>query len=146
MSAVRYSGGVRIRVTWVDVAGLRDGGHYRCCLSRGDSGGWTVRTTQYVGSNLQHGSGIGIDSPEAFDSAASAALSFASNSETAEDDNPSAWWNTAAHDAGLTGWHVGRSPKQAWPPYRVPCQTIRCLGEVFPGNACSKCKAWMAPR
>lgn len=117
MSALRYSGEVTIRVTWLDTPGRnheRHGGHYRCTLSRMD-GAKRVSTTQYVGAPAFLPRGEGIDSSAAFDSTAGAALSFASNEETAEDDDPSGWSDVAAYAIDGSGWHVGRSKSKAWP-------------------------------
>jgi hypothetical protein len=99
MSALRYSGALRIRVTYVDPkAG------YRCAIS-GDG----IRRTIWVGAPncLSHA----VDSSEAFDETAHAALSFA-------DDEDSGIGDKAA--ATPEGWHIGRSGPNAWPRKGVP--------------------------
>lgn len=75
MSALRYSGDARVRVTYLDTAALpwswyRNGG-YRCFV-RTDSGA-TYSCVVGAPQILEHA----VDSPEAFDDAAKAALSFA---------------------------------------------------------------------
>jgi hypothetical protein len=119
MSALRYSGEVTIRVTWIDTPGRNNhGGHYRCTLSRTINKGtqWEKRvsTTQYVGAPAFLERGVGIDSSEAFDDTAHAALSFASNEETAEDDDPNGWAEHAAYKADGSGWLIARAPAKRW--------------------------------
>jgi hypothetical protein len=112
VSALRYSGEVTIRVTWIDKVDVRPhGGHYRCTLSRIESNR-RVTTTQYVGAPacLTHA----IDCSEAFDDTAHAALSFASNRETAEDDDPNGWAEVAAYKADGSGWLIARAPAKRW--------------------------------
>lgn len=112
MAANRYSGDLRIRVAYIDAkpgdvysdGTLRDrNGKYRCHIR--PIGNRFVHTTVYVGAPavLSHA----VDSPEAFDSAAHAALSFALNDG----------WPVEAHAAWVdnAGWHIGRSPSKAWP-------------------------------
>lgn len=75
MSAKRYSGSIVIRVTYLDYAHTgRLDGEYRCFLRRADG---KARTTIYVG--VPASTKLPVDSPEAFDAAARAAISFAHN-------------------------------------------------------------------
>ena len=116
MSTLRFSGEVTIRITIVDVPHGAHGIQYRCHLSRVENAGsqWErrVTTTQYVGAPRHLSEAI--DSSKAFDDTAHAALSFASNRETAEDD-PLGWGDVAAYKLDGSGWHVGRSKMKAWP-------------------------------
>lgn len=117
MSALRYSGEIRIRVTWIeDTSGphVATHGKYRCFL-RGPSG---MATTVIVNAPayLSHA----VDSPEAFDDATRAALSFADRDAEAskragEDWTHNSWGDYAASGVGGSGWHVGRVPSRAWP-------------------------------
>ena len=103
MSTLRYSGEIRIRVTYLD-GSLTTAPRYRCFL-RGP-GDLTATIIVNAPAYLSHA----VDSPEAFDDAAHAALSFAEN-----DDRD---WSVHAHaafKADGTGWHVGRTPSAAWP-------------------------------
>jgi len=52
-----------------------------------------------------------VDSPEAFDEVASAALSFA----LAESQPVSEIDSLAASDFEGTGWHIGRTKEERWP-------------------------------
>jgi hypothetical protein len=72
MTAIRYSGDARIRVTYLDevLPDNRNGG-YRCFV-RTDSGE-TYSCVVGVPQVLEHA----VDSPEAFDDVAKAALAFA---------------------------------------------------------------------
>lgn len=101
------------RVTYLEWAGetFSDGtfrnrnGSYRCFLTA--PGG---STTIHVGApaSLSHA----VDSPEAFDAAAHAAIREADN-EGGENDTR--WGEIAAYDLEGSGWHIGRSPAKAWP-------------------------------
>jgi hypothetical protein len=114
MSTLRYSGEIRIRVTYLDHAKpLRPNGRYRCFL-RGPGG---MRTTIIVGAPafLSHG----VDSPEAFDDAARSALAFADHEDC---DTPSCdgsrcdtWSRHTAWNADGSDRHVGRTLANAWP-------------------------------
>jgi hypothetical protein len=111
MSTMRYSGEIRIRITYLEPYLAGDGapagrstmsnGEYRCFLREPDGMGTTI----HVGAPafLTHA----VDSPEAFDAVARAALSFAHN----------AGWPVEAHAPWVDGaaWHIGRSPAKAWP-------------------------------
>lgn len=102
MSTLRYSGEIRIRITYLDAHGevFIDGtprapnGKYRCFLQA--KGG--ARTTVYVGApaSLSHA----VDSPEAFDDTAHAAIAFAN-------DEDSQWGDYAASNED--GYHIVRS-------------------------------------
>lgn len=111
MSTQRFSGELRIRVTYVDIAGQYLG-QYRCHIVApgGD------RITIFVGARLEHGSGICVDSPESFDDAARASVAFADHETGMKDGySGSEWSKHAAYDTDLTGIHVGRSLATAWP-------------------------------
>ena len=111
MSAIRYSGRARIRVTYIDpvVGDHNPHGKYRCTIT---AEGTKQRAVVLFGATLEHGSGIGVDSPEAFDSAAHAALSFADDSSAEANEQFDSGTYAATND---TGWHIGRSPAKAWP-------------------------------
>ena len=97
MSALRYCGAVRIRVTYLELrqADTRaPNGSYRCHITCGADS-----VTQYVGAPLCLSGAV--DSPEAFDSAAHAALSF---TEVA------ASWITENADYTDQGWAIRRKP------------------------------------
>lgn len=50
---------------------------------------------------------VAVDAPEAFDSAAHAALSFADDERR---------WGIEEHAAfGESGWHIGRTKEERWP-------------------------------
>jgi len=110
MSTLRYSGSLRIRVTYVEYNGetFSDGtprspnGQYRCYI-KDTNGGTPFKITVWVGTPayLEHA----VDSPESFDSAAHAALSFA-------DDDNGRVSDRAAHTG--SGWHIGRSITDVW--------------------------------
>jgi hypothetical protein len=71
MSAKRYSGSISIRVTYLDYPHTgRFNGEYRCFLRANNA-----RCTIYVG--VPASTLLPVDSPEAFDSAARAAIGFA---------------------------------------------------------------------
>ena len=86
MSTQRYSGSVRVRVTYVEprcgtpeerrIQDRYPHGQYRCVVVLG-----TTKRTVWIGAVLKHGSGIGVDSSEAFDAAAHAAISFADHED-----------------------------------------------------------------
>jgi len=72
MSAIRYSGDARVRVTYVEPqAGEIGNGSYRCFVRT--SGGEKYSCIVGAPAFLDHA----VDSPEAFDGAARAALAFA---------------------------------------------------------------------
>jgi hypothetical protein len=102
VSARRYSGEVRIELTLVPAPNMPHGEQYRCDISlRGVRLG-----TQYVGipAHLEHA----IDSPEAFDAAARAALSFAVDEEERGERD---WRGFADHcELGPDGWIVRCAP------------------------------------
>jgi hypothetical protein len=116
MSTLRYSGEIRIRVTYLDVA--YDGpdtqarlgnGRYRCFL-RGPGGMTTtviVNAPQYLTR--------AVDSPEAFDDAARASISFADDKSEGEQLPCYTWAHLAAHVIDRSEWHVGRTEAHAWP-------------------------------
>lgn len=129
MSAMRYSGELRIRVTYLEPWGAgtpapagrstRPHGEYRCYISVGSvgvgSGGnsWIKRDGKKAcGAKIIVGAPAvlshAVDSPEAFDNAAATALSFAHDEGWPVESH-------AAYDAELTDWHIGRSPAKARP-------------------------------
>ena len=106
MSTMRYSGEIRIRITYIATAGIGLGGlapqggtsgYYRCFLR-------AVGFRQGEGRTIQVGAPAhltnAVDSPEAFDDAARAAIAFA------QDENPG-WDDLAAYNED--GYHVARS-------------------------------------
>lgn len=124
MSALRYSGEIRIRVTYrdarrddvyIDGTPRNPNGSYRCYL-RGPVG---ARATIIIGAPtfLPHG----VDSPKAFDDAARAALAFAEaeadEAQRAGGDYES-WGNRCAWVSDLSDRHVGRTEAHAWPMLR----------------------------
>lgn len=103
MSTYRYSGRLRIRVTYVDPkAGDMHNGQYRCTVAVPGLKHYRV----WVGAPayLEHA----VDSPEAFDGAAHAAISFA-------DADDSSVGESASSTREGDGWHVGRSEREAYP-------------------------------
>jgi hypothetical protein len=102
--ATRYSGEAVVRVTWVDTTktSCPHGGHYRATVSVRGRNLWsgTICAPQHLT--------MGVDSPEAYDDTARAALAFA------EDDVGSEVGDHVAFDADLTDRWVGRSPRDAW--------------------------------
>jgi hypothetical protein len=70
MSAIRYTGQITIRVTYVDARGA-----YRCALRGPDNMRHTIYVTAPVASR------IAVDSSEAFDYAARAAVAFADDEQ-----------------------------------------------------------------
>lgn len=141
MSAFRYSGRVRIRVTYREA--MHGNGSYRCTLrafgsdtlSFVSSGGYkgkpVARETIIVGAPAILPRGEGVDSPEAFDSAARAAIAFADSRADAlrEDGKDSFRWSEAAAIAPEDdphAYHVGRAPLQAFPP-RVDGRKVSIL-------------------
>jgi hypothetical protein len=114
MSAIRYSGELRIRVTLLDITDSNGRYQYRCHV-RGPADAKTV----FVGSPASIGHAI--DSTEAFDSVAHAAISFA------DDAGSDTFSSRAATKVDGSGWHIGRNAKAAWP---------RVLPE---GAKCSQC-------
>ena len=108
MSTIRYSGNITVRVTYLEpyLAGdkcpanrsTRTNGEYRCFIKSPDRS-----TTIVVGAPeaLSHG----VDSPEAFDDAARAAIAFASDEDLHYGDL--AYQNSR-------GIVVGRRPSRRW--------------------------------
>lgn len=113
--SVRYSGVVTIRITYRDASTsdvYPDGtprnfnGTYRCVLSRPKPQGSRTKTYRHVvivgaPAFLSHA----VDSVQAFDDAARAALSFGSHDDSDWGENA---WQTDS------GWHVGRSKNDAY--------------------------------
>jgi hypothetical protein len=118
MSALRYSGALTIRVTYLEPWGAgtpppagrttNSNGEYRCFL-RGPKGKITV----YVGAVIVGGSGIGVDSPEAFDDAAGAAISFA------DDEQVGNWREQASYNIDGNGYHIARHASARFAPRHV---------------------------
>jgi hypothetical protein len=116
MSAIRYSGQIKIRITYLKPYGAGDAcpaghsthpnGEYRCFLRAGDQ-----KITVYVGAPafLSHA----VDSPEAFDGIARAAVALADATRRRQGPWRSTRWSAFAADG--SDRHVGRSPSQAWP-------------------------------
>lgn len=95
--ARRYSGEVRISVRWDDATD-----HWECRVSVNGEGSCNIRVGRAPADRQA------VDSPMAHDTAAHAALSFAS-----ED-----WRGLARHAASKadgSGWHIGRDAAHAWP-------------------------------
>jgi hypothetical protein len=98
----RYSGRATVDVEFVDAKN-----EYRARVSTPDG-------TETVWVGVPPALKIAVDSPEAYDGAASAALSFA------YDDFPDLSISDYAHDNPEgTGWWIGRSEATAWPKTRV---------------------------
>lgn len=115
MSTMRYSGEIRIRITYLEPWGAgtpapagrstHRNGEYRCFLNvvGGSNAVYHVGTPDVLS--------LAVDAPAAFDAVAHAALSFAN-----EDG-----WPVEAHAASsiegevFACWHVGRSRAKAWP-------------------------------
>jgi hypothetical protein len=118
VSAIRYSGALRVRVTLedVDFTKGRASEEYRCFVTLADRNHVAVTqdgerargVTVYVKAKLEPGSGIGLDSPEQFDSVARAAISFAAHEGWPADEY-------AAMDQEYSGWYIGRTLAKAWP-------------------------------
>jgi hypothetical protein len=104
--ATRYSGKVTVDVRWVESIGRS---RYRAGVSW--PGG---RSVQFVG--LPGVLTKAVDSPQAYDEAASAAISFAS------DEGKDVGDYTAYTDRGL--W-IGRSKAQAWPQEASVARAVR---------------------
>jgi hypothetical protein len=104
MSTKRFSGSIEMRITYIDPKFGQNApnGGYRCFLK--SSGG--AKATIYVVAPPYLSRAV--DSPEAFDDAARAAIVFA-------DDENDGWVAAAAPYIEGTGYHVGRSPSAAWP-------------------------------
>jgi len=87
--ALRYSGSLTIRVVW------NDRGHYDASISRKGRNLWsgTIGEPRHLR--------VAVDSPEAYDDTAHAALSFA-DSEGAD------VFRSADHTG--SGWHIARKP------------------------------------
>lgn len=105
--ATRYSGDLTITLTYRDPPkGMSPNGDYRATISwpaRSRLTGGRHRHTVYVGvpAHLQHG----VDSPTAFDDAAHAAISFASE-EVPEIGERAA--------LGTDGWLISRNVARKW--------------------------------
>lgn len=119
MSTMRYSGNVRIRITYRDAGRAGLNGTYRCfivCHEPREILGAVRRRkyqTVFVGAPaiLTHA----VDSPQAFDDTARAALAFAHEGLANE--------ATLALDG--SDWHVGRSPEKRWPTCGHPdCEAV----------------------
>src|ERR1019366_1773323 len=116
MSTYRYSGQIRIRITYIDFdAGNRynmDGsirfpnGSYRCFL-RSDTGFTTIVIVGAPAFLSQ-----AVDSPEAFDEVARAAISFAAHDGSDHEEDDKCDWAEIC-DYG-TDMHIGRTKKNAW--------------------------------
>jgi hypothetical protein len=111
MSALRYSGELRIRVTYIDgwtdlVNGtpVHRNGEYRCAIRSTDKDAIRCTIIVVAPAVLSHA----VDSPKAFDDAARAALAFASDEGWPVEEH-------AAYAADLSDRHIGRSPAKAWP-------------------------------
>jgi hypothetical protein len=131
MSTLRYCGSIRIRVTYIDqpavsyVDGKLDpknwyadgtprypNGSYRCHVVAGDGARCTVIVAPPAALTKA------VDCPEAFDEAAGAALSFASNPD--EDDpcprckpHRCTCFEGAEMNAELSAWAIRRKAPQA---------------------------------
>lgn len=98
--AVRYSGSLRITLVYVDAES-----QYRATLAWTEGPGRSRRKTVRVGPPRVLSRAV--DSPQAYDEAAAAAISFA-NEEDPEIHDLAAWT-----DQGL---YIGRSAERAWRP------------------------------
>jgi hypothetical protein len=98
MSTMRYSGEIRIRITYIDAPQGNVSRHYRCSLRAGKQ-----TTTIRVGAPayLTHT----VDAPAAFDDAARTAIAFADADRADGDDG--FWDQRAAHNDD--GYHVARN-------------------------------------
>ena len=122
--AIRYSGGLKINVVY------RDKGDYRAVITD-YSQQQAPRSTKPFPFKTRSipeskavvfvnpapagfGQGVAYDSPQAYDEIAHAALSFAAYSDERRRKGD---WITelAAYDRDGSGWHIGRTPAQAWP-------------------------------
>lgn len=120
--AIRYSGGLKINVVY------RDKGDYRAVITEyGPEASHrshplrAFHTTArkavvYVNpASAGFGRGVAYDSPQAYDEIAALALSFADDDLRSMGD-PEYWvGELAAYDNDLSGWHIGRTERQAWP-------------------------------
>ena len=114
MSTYRYSGQIRIRITYRDSAleFINDGtrnfpnGSYRCFL-HSDTG---FTTTVIVGAPAF--SSHAVDSPEAFDEVARAAIAFAANDESDNKEDHKCDWSEIC-DYG-DDMHIGRTKESSW--------------------------------
>jgi hypothetical protein len=112
MSALRFSGRVRVRVTLTHDRAGRD--VYRCALTAFErtagEGAIVARTIVHVHppAFLE----TAIDAPEAFDDTARAALAFA---DADGHDRAFAWGEACAYASDMSDRHVGRSPASAFP-------------------------------
>lgn len=99
--ARRFSGEIRITIK-LDETSPVDA--YDCTLSVKGEGHKRVR----VLGPVYRAKGTAVDSSEAYDSAAHAALSFAEGEGFPVSEH-------AATDAAGSGWHIGRDAAHAWP-------------------------------
>ena len=104
MSALRYCGEIRIRITYQDGPG---NGRYRCYLTAGDTRTRSTTITVNAPAYLSHA----VDSPEAFDNAARAALAFARDDRGDREGNGEAidWDAFASFDSASGYYFVSRS-------------------------------------
>ena len=115
MSALRYSGTVRIRITYLDPTfesppprGFSNNlsGEYRVFLRQTGGDALTI----HLPAKIEAGSGVGVDHPLAFDAIARAALAFAAH------ERPDQRWHDLCAYAPLgTHVHVARTSAHAWP-------------------------------
>lgn len=119
MSTYRYSGEIRIRITYIDFDPYdcySDGtfrhpnGSYRCFVRSPDGDG---DYTCIVGAPTHLSEGV--DSPEAFDKAGMAALHFAEDNAASNQRKGKdfiSWSNYIAYT--MDGIHIGRNKKNTW--------------------------------
>jgi hypothetical protein len=106
MSAKRYSGSISIRVTYLDYVHTgRLNGEYRCFLRANNA-----RCTIYVG--VPASTLLPVDSPEAFDSAARAAIGFADH----EFGDWGDWAEVDDTSKGGVGYVITRFNPHSFPP------------------------------
>ena len=122
--AIRYSGGLKINVVY------RDKGDYRAVITDRAQQQSPYRTKSFPFKTRSiparkavvfvnpapagFGRGVAYDSPQAYDEIAHAALSFADEDLRVNDQED--WVSSlAAYDKDLSGWHIGRTERQAWP-------------------------------
>jgi len=120
MSTQRYSGELRIRVTYLEPGlgkGLGPHGGYRCFVK---APGISTTVTVSAPKFLTHA----VDSPEAFDDAARAAIAFA-------EDNPGGFAELAATNPDGSGFYIARREADAWGPCTPECRGAP-LGKTEP--------------
>jgi hypothetical protein len=124
--ATRYSGNVVVSIRWIEsnkYPHLPHNGYYRCTLHMHGVGGQRLGV-QFVGApaHLTHA----IDSEQAYDETARAALAFAIDADQVDDSD-------VAHTAD--GWyHTGRTRHDAWPKEHARAK------EAASECACETCK------